>query len=139
MSSGLQVIREHIKSLGINEEQFILVNPSGLTRENRMTAKSFWAVLSYHQNQFATFPEFLSSLPIGGVDGTLKRRFKDDGLIRKVRAKTGLLNGVISLSGYAEDKNNGMVPFVFMYNGPADAGLVRDVMDQIIKKAYSFK
>ncbi len=139
ISSGIQVIREHLKGLGINEEHLSLVNPSGLTRENRMTAKSLWAVLSYHQNHFSTFPEYLSSLPIGGVDGTLKRRFKDDGLTRKVRAKTGLLNGVTSLSGFAEDKTNGMVPFVFMYNGPADAGLARDVIDQIIKKAYSFK
>lgn len=139
ISSGIQVIREHLKSLGILNEQLDLVNPSGLTRENRITAKSLWTVLSYHQNHFSTFPEYLSSLPIGGVDGTLKRRFKEDGLTRKVRAKTGLLNGVTSLSGYVEDKNNGMIPFVFMYNGPADAGRVREIIDQIIKKAYSFK
>lgn len=138
ISSGIQVIRDHLKSLGINDEQLNLVNPSGLTRENRMTAKSLWMVLSYHQNHFSTFPEYLSSLPIGGVDGTLKRRFKDGGMSRKVRAKTGLLNGVTSLSGYAES-SDGMVPFVFMYNGSADAGLARDVIDQIIKKAYSFK
>jgi D-alanyl-D-alanine carboxypeptidase/D-alanyl-D-alanine-endopeptidase (penicillin-binding protein 4) len=139
MSSGIQVIREHLKGLGITDQQLDLINPSGLTRENRITAKSLWTVLSYHQNHFSTFPEYLSSLPIGGVDGTLKRRFKDDGLSRRVRAKTGLLNGVISLSGYVENQDKGMIPFVFMYNGPADAGLARDVIDQIIKKAYSFK
>ena len=82
-------------------------------------------------------PEFIMSLPIAGVDGTLKKRMKDPLTFRQVRAKTGLLNGVVSLAGYATDSNGMPIPFVFIYNGPGDGARVRSIMDQIFEKYYS--
>src|SRR4029077_20314553 len=46
-------------------------------------------------------PEFLTSLAIGGIDGTIRHRFTSPDAIGKVRAKTGTLSGVSALSGYA--------------------------------------
>lgn len=135
MSGGMTAILEHLKSLKLSSDEFKIVNPSGLTRENRMSAHALWQLLDHHKHQFSTQPEMLSSLPIGGVDGTLKRRFKDSTMLRRVRAKTGLLNGVVSLAGYIDGKNDPSA-FVFIYNGPGDAGRVRDVVDEILKKYY---
>jgi len=132
IEGGVSAILEHLKSIGLPSSEFKIVNPSGLTRENRMSAHALWKLLDHHKHNFSTQPELLSSLPIGGVDGTLKRRFKDNKMMRKVRAKTGLLNGVTSLAGYV-DKNEESSAFVFIYNGPGDAGRVREVMDEILR------
>lgn len=132
IEAGIGVILEHVKSLGLPSDEIKLINPSGLTRKNRMSSHALWKLLDYQKHNFSTQPELLSSLPIGGVDGTLKRRFKNDNLIRKVRAKTGLLNGVTSLAGYADGKSE-PTAFVFIYNGPGDAGRVRETMDEILQ------
>lgn len=132
IEGGIAVVLEHLKSIGLLASEFKIVNPSGLTRENRITTHALWKILDYHKHNFATQPELLNSLPIGGVDGTLKRRFKNDSMMRKVRAKTGLLNGVTSLAGFVDGAKE-PAAFVFIYNGPGDAGRVREVMDEILK------
>lgn len=139
LAGGVQLIREHFdKTIG-HKNGSVLVNPSGLTRENRISPYDLWAVLEHHRQDFSSMPEFFASLPIAGVDGTLKKRFKDENLERKVRAKTGLLNGVASLAGYLQLKNGTVVPFVFIYNGPGDLTSVRATVDQILEKTYSHK
>jgi len=135
MSEGIEVVRQHLKSLGLSNDEFKIINPSGLTRENRISTFALWKILDYHKHNFSTQPEMLSSLPIGGVDGTLKKRFKDKQMLRKVRAKTGLLNGVTSLAGYIDHQQSSSA-FVFIYNGPGDASLAREVMDEILEKHY---
>jgi len=65
---------------------------------------------------FELWPEFLSSLPIAGVDGTLQRRFRKEDLLRKVRAKTGYVSGVTTLSGYAVNEANETFAFAILLN-----------------------
>ncbi len=139
LDGGIQLIREHLKNVVGKENGIQLVNPSGLTRENRMSAQDLWSILHHHILDFTSMPEFFSSLPIAGVDGTLKKRFRNSDLERRVRAKTGLLNGVASLAGYLQDDEGGLIGFAIMYNGPGDLGRVRDTMDSILEKAYSVK
>ncbi|MFN8847239.1 MAG: D-alanyl-D-alanine carboxypeptidase/D-alanyl-D-alanine-endopeptidase [Bdellovibrionales bacterium] len=136
---GIQLIKEHLKRVVGKENGIQLVNPSGLTRENRMSAQALWSVLHHHIMDFTSMPEFFSSLPIAGVDGTLKRRFKNSDLERHLRAKTGLLNGVASLAGYLQDEKGELTSFAIMYNGPGDLARVRETMDEILEKAYSVK
>lgn len=135
---GVEKIQKHLKELGFDlKKDFVIVNPSGLTRDNKMTAQAMWKLLLLREKDFSTMPEFMMSLPIAGVDGTLKKRMKDPLTYRQVRAKTGMLNGVVSLAGYATDQNGMPVPFAFMYNGPGNSGRVRSVMDQIFERYYS--
>lgn len=117
MAWGLQIVREQLEKLGLkNSKDFILENPSGLTRVNRITPNAMALVLDQLKHSFPIFPEYLSSLPIGGVDGTLKNRFKS--VKGWVRAKTGLLNGVCGLAGYASNPSGQEYDFVMIYNGP---------------------
>ena len=86
---------------------------SGLSRDNKVAPGDFAKfMLKLKDKEY--FPELLSSFPISCMDGTLKDRLcKIPG---KVRAKTGLLAGVSTLSGYYKDKGDEYV-FAFMYNG----------------------
>lgn len=133
IASGMAVINDDLQALGIGKDQMLLTNPSGLTRDNRITAQAMWKLLKSVETDFQSYPEFVSSLPISGIDGTLKKRMKDDGGERQVRAKTGLLTGVVALAGYGAGKKTGKtLPFVFIYNGNADGALVRSVVDRFV-------
>lgn len=138
LKAGVDRIQKHLKDLGFDlQKDFVILNPSGLTRDNKMTTQAMYKLLLAREKDFATMPEFMMSLPIAGVDGTLKRRMKNELTFRQVRAKTGLLNGVTSLAGYATDAAGMPLPFAFIYNGPGDSAKVRSLMDQIFEKYYS--
>lgn len=131
LSEGLKVIRSLMRTIGLDESSFELENPSGLTRKNKFTPRAMWRVLDYVKKDFRIYPEFLRSLPIAGIDGTLKKRMKGSVAERYVRAKTGLLTGVVSLAGFAGRSDGTVIPFVMMYNGNADAEQVRHFFDKI--------
>lgn len=132
MKDGIEEIKKYLDSLGFKRTDYVLENVSGLTRDNRFTAKQLALVLNTIKNDFLIFPEFLSGLPIAGVDGTLKNRMKK-GDQEMVRAKTGYLDGVVGLAGYIGRKNDSPLVFVFMYNGDYDHGLAaRPLFDELI-------
>jgi D-alanyl-D-alanine carboxypeptidase/D-alanyl-D-alanine-endopeptidase (penicillin-binding protein 4) len=89
-------------------------------------------VLEALRRDFTIFPEFLNSLPISGVDGTLKKRMKDEHISRWIRAKTGLLTGVHALAGYMGLNNGDVISFVLMYNGERDGSAVRNSFDHLL-------
>ncbi len=116
MEDGIAILRESLISLGLPQESFTLVNPSGLSRKNLIWPSSLNDLLIQLHNRFHIAPELLSSFPIAGVDGTLKSRLS--GLAQgSVRAKTGLLSGVLGLAGFAGQTDGSLYSFVFLYNG----------------------
>ncbi len=131
IEKGMKYLKDYLRVSGVAETDFEIENPSGLTRKNRITAESMWKVLNKMRSQFRYQPEFVTSLPIAGVDGTLRKRMKGSAAERWVRAKTGLLDGVVSLAGYAGRVDGTVIPFVFMYNGGADGGQIRDLFDEL--------
>lgn len=132
LADGMKVIIEHLHSLQIDETQFNLQSPSGLTHENKVSAMAFWKILQHLRNDFQVQPEFLTTLPIAGVDGTLKKRMKNTAGERWIRAKTGYVNNVVSLAGYAGRKDGKVITFVLMYNGSTDETKVRSFFDQLL-------
>ena len=128
---GVKSFENLFEELEVESADHHIINPSGLTRENKITARALLKVVSYLKNEFQVMPELMTSLPIAAVDGTLKKRFKNTHGERRIRAKTGYLNGVVALAGYVGTANGRVLPFVFMYNGGGDEGKVRSVMDQL--------
>ena len=62
-------------------------------------------------------PEYVAQLSVGGVDGTLRKRFRQELTPRRVRAKTGTLDDVIALSGYVlRDGGHGPIAFSILFN-----------------------
>ena len=131
LAKGMKALNDYMAGLQVPKDQYELLNPSGLTRDNKMSAYSLWKVLNDVKFQFQFQPEFATSLPIAGIDGTLKNRMKNTPAERWVRAKTGYLTGVLSLAGYAGRRDGTVLPFVYIYNGSADESKVRNLFDQL--------
>lgn len=132
LANGVQRIQRWLVKMGWKENQFVFLNPSGFSNENKIRPRDLGELLARVQKDFSISPEFTVSLPISGIDGTMKKRLKD--MKGEVRAKTGYLNGTIGLAGYVE-KGGQIYTFAFMYNGPEkhDAQ-VRDVFDQMLRR-----
>ena len=132
MKDGIEQIEEFIEDrLKIQKDSYALVNVSGLTRKNYFTPKHFALALNWARKQFKIFPEFLHSLPISGVDGTLHKRLMEDDVQGRIRAKTGSMTGIVSLAGYIGRPDKESLTFAFIYNGHGKEGKVRDLFDRI--------
>ncbi len=97
--SGVSEMRRRLVAHGVAAESFALVDGSGLSYRDRVAPRALVTALRVGLDSFRWGPEFMSSLPIAARDGTLEERA--EGARDWVRAKTGLLNGVTGLSGYA--------------------------------------
>lgn len=131
MSAGLDIINEYMASLGLEPSEYLLVNPAGLTYTNRLSANALVQVLRDAMQDFRIAPEFIASLPIAGLDGTLERRMRDTPAQGWVRAKTGYVDGAVSLAGFAQSANGDPIVYAFLYNGPASAQKVRALYDEL--------
>jgi D-alanyl-D-alanine carboxypeptidase len=91
----------------IDTKNLVVKDASGLSKQNRMTAKQVAQLLFliYHDPKFAPLVE---GLPVGGVSGTLQNRFLETApeAVGLVRAKTGTLNGTTNLAGFVESGEN---------------------------------
>ncbi len=112
--SGTHVIENHLRMIGLNGN-FSMADGSGLSRLNRVSPEDITHALAKVYKDPDISEEFISSLPIAGVDGTLKKRFRS--LKGKVYAKTGYLEGARSLSGYVFGKNGQVYVFSIISNG----------------------
>ncbi len=83
----------------------IIDNGSGLSRKSRITAANLSTIL--HAGWISNYrPEFLSSLPLAALDGTMRKRLRGSAVHGRARIKTGLINGVRSMAGYVNADNN---------------------------------
>ena len=96
-SKGREALLESLAAVGGTEPGETLADGSGLSPHNRLTARTLVRLLRSTARRFDYGPEFIASLPLGGLDGTLEDRLEGEELT--VRAKTGHLNGVSSLCG----------------------------------------
>lgn len=98
---GVRAIDEYLVGLGFPADSFTIDDGSGLSRKNSLSARLLVAVVRdlYGQPELRT--DFLCSLAVSGVDGTLARRLWGEETLGRVMAKTGTLSGVSSLSGVA--------------------------------------
>lgn len=115
-AKGINVVAGFLKKLGINEDEYIMADGSGLSRDNRFPSIAFVKLLTYMHKEHTISPEFEASLGTGGVDGTIEKRFKSPKLRRRVRAKTGHLDGVNTLSGYLYTKKGKKLAFSILIN-----------------------
>lgn len=97
---GLNVLAETLRSVGAATIPYQLDNASGLSRKNRLAALQLTAILQHALHE-PYGEDFIRTLSIAGVDGTLRRRFKKSALQGKIWAKTGSLYQVSALAGYA--------------------------------------
>jgi len=129
VEAGLMAVRQFAAACGIDSTALVLVDGSGLSRLNALSADAvtrFLSCLAAHEQ----FWDFYQSLAIAGVDGTLESRFLGAEAQGVLRGKSGSMNGVSCLSGYAVDRRGDQIVFSILLNGyRADGGSLTDLVD----------
>jgi D-alanyl-D-alanine carboxypeptidase/D-alanyl-D-alanine-endopeptidase (penicillin-binding protein 4) len=130
---ALARMRSHLATLGVPEEGLRIGNGSGLYDTNRVTAAQLTALLGAAHTDFRISSDFVASLAIMGVDGTTRSRLRDNSRRGLVRAKTGTLDGVYCLSGFAGAQGRAPLAFAILFNGvaKADAGMARAAQNRV--------
>lgn len=137
--SGSEAVIDFMSSIGITRDNYEILEGSGLTRYNYVNAYIFVHLLKYMYNQINIFNVFYNSLPVAGVDGTLKDRMKNTEAEKNVHAKTGTLSNVSTLAGYAVSRDNELIIFYIAMNGfSGNAKIYRDKQDEICNAICSF-
>ncbi|MDL4842267.1 D-alanyl-D-alanine carboxypeptidase/D-alanyl-D-alanine endopeptidase [Aquibacillus rhizosphaerae] len=121
---GLEVVEKEAAKLGVNTDSLVIRDGSGISHVNLVPANEISKLL-YSVQQEVWFESYLESLPIAGeenrnVGGTLRHRLKDTATQGNVRAKTGTISTVSSLSGYVKTKSNESLIFSILINNLLD-------------------
>jgi D-alanyl-D-alanine carboxypeptidase/D-alanyl-D-alanine-endopeptidase (penicillin-binding protein 4) len=136
--NGAKASKELFATMGINPDNMIMVDGSGLSRLNLVSPRQIVNLLTflYSSDQFNPF---YNSLPIGGVDGTLANRMKRSSAENNVRAKTGFNENVSSLSGYLKTIGGETLAFSIMINNfLASPNLVEYLEDNVCNRLVNF-
>ena len=130
-SSGKEAAGAFLGKLGVNPSQYTIDDGSGLSRKNQVSAKCLTAVLTYmHQHAGAAI--FRDSLATPAA-GTLRnnRRFQEPQYQGRIFAKSGYINQVWALSGYARRSDGIWLAFSILANGGAPSPM--KTIDQMVK------
>lgn len=128
---GLEIIRKFLDETGTNIKSLFLDDGSGLSRRNRLSARSLVKTLNHMYQRFEYRPEYIASLATYGVNGTLKKR--NGAPVRFVRAKTGRINGVLALSGYIGKGKEILAFSMLMNNIRKNHHVVEETQDAICR------
>ncbi len=110
-------INDWLNRRGLSFPELVIDNGSGLSRSERISAGSLnRLLLDAWKNP--VMPEFIASMPLVGIDGTMKKRLKDSPATGRAHIKTGSLNGVRSAAGYALDSRGRRYTVSFLINDP---------------------
>lgn len=119
---------------GIDLSSAVLTDGSGLSRHDLLTPAQTVGLLRFLHDRFPLSYEYIAALPVSGRDGTLQKRFKKQQDL--VRAKTGTMTGVVSLSGFLYTANNHTLAFAIFINNrpgtsPSISGRYRSLIDSL--------
>jgi D-alanyl-D-alanine carboxypeptidase/D-alanyl-D-alanine-endopeptidase (penicillin-binding protein 4) len=118
---GARAVKSWLAGKGIAAPELVIENGSGLSRQERISAATMGQVLA-SAFRAPTMPEFMSSLPLAGYDGTMRRRVKNRSVAGNAHIKTGSLDEVRAIAGYvlaASGKRYAVVCLVNHRNAPA--------------------
>jgi serine-type D-Ala-D-Ala carboxypeptidase/endopeptidase (penicillin-binding protein 4) len=118
---------------GIDFKKAIFTDGSGLSRYSLVTPEQTISLLKFLYQRFPLSYEYISALPVSGRDGTLQKRFRIPTQQGFVRAKTGTMTGINSLSGYLYTSNGHTLAFAMYINRlpGKSAGPGRPVLDAL--------
>ena len=127
-----------LTNFGIDPDKMEVADGSGLSKQNRVTAKAIADLLMKIRND----PKYVSvyeGLPIGGVSGTLQKRFLTTApqAVGLVRGKTGTLSGTVSLAGYVDSEDRQYIFVAIADKIPrrySASERARDTLDRILGK-----
>ena len=122
------------QSLGGKKSNLLIDNGSGLSRQERLTAREL-AYMLRHASNSPYAAEFQASLPLVGVDGTMRERLSKHPIASKARIKTGTLKNVRALAGYSKDRDGNNWVVVIIVNH--DKNINNAILDDLLVTLYS--
>lgn len=129
--NGAGIVRERLAAWGIETAPLRLRDGSGLSRHNLLNARAIVAVLRHAARDAELAAPIVDSLPVAGIDGTLRKRMQGTAAEGAIRAKTGSLLGVSALSGYVDGKQERILTFSFLVNNyTCSTSAVRGIQDR---------
>src|SRR3569623_2724094 len=131
---GAQVIKSWLAAKGIEAPDLAIEIGSGVPRNERVSAVTMGRVLNAAV-QSPTMPEFISSLPVVGMDGTMRRRLVAQGIARSAHIKTGSLNEVRAIAGYVLGAKGIRYVVSCIVNHP-NAAAAQQAMDLLLEWIY---
>jgi D-alanyl-D-alanine carboxypeptidase/D-alanyl-D-alanine-endopeptidase (penicillin-binding protein 4) len=128
-ATGLELIEQYMLGLGVSRDQFYINDGSGLSRENRLSANAITKVLLdvYKSRNRKLYKD---SLAVGGLDGTIRRYFKEEKYKGKIFGKTGYIDKVKALSGIC---SGGGGEYIFSILANNTNGKTRGAINDIAK------
>ena len=129
-----RVIRQLLAVKGVDAPELVLENGSGLSRVERISAASLVALLNAAW-QSAVMPEFMASLPIVSVDGTMRRRLRGDPVAGRAHIKSGLLSDSAAVAGYVLDRSGRRLAVAAIINHP-NAPNAQSALEALLRWAY---
>jgi len=129
-AAGTRAAETLLRARGIMGSSDDVIDGSGLSHSNRLSASTLVGVLAAAQSERAWGDALIRSMPRGG-QGTLIRRLKGPAVRNRVQAKTGYINGVASLSGVVTSKAGVPYAFAFLMNTP-NIGGAQKTMDRAV-------
>lgn len=136
---GIDSIKTFLIERGMDVSKLSMVNGSGLSRDTRIDAQLMMDVLmdAYKSPHAA---EFISSLPLNGIDGTMRSRLRGDVSEGMAHLKTGRLDDVVALSGVVQADSGKRYAMVFMINHKdVHRGVGVDIGDALVNWLHSYK
>ncbi|SEN59403.1 D-alanyl-D-alanine carboxypeptidase/D-alanyl-D-alanine endopeptidase [Lihuaxuella thermophila] len=134
--AGISVVTDYSRSLGVDLNADLL-DGSGLTRRNQLASAHLVGLLTALTEE-PYFSAIYDSLPIAGVDGTLRSRMKNTAAAGNLRGKTGSLTDVSALSGYVSTQDGERLAYSMLMNGYT-SGSMRELQDKIGVLLAEFK
>jgi PBP4 family serine-type D-alanyl-D-alanine carboxypeptidase len=133
-----KIFKTTLTSFGIDPGKMQISDGSGLSKQNRVTAKAIAELLMQIRNN-PVYGSIYAGLPVGGVSGTLQKRFLETAphAVGLVRGKTGTLSGTVSLAGYVDSEDRQYVFVVIADKIPrrySASERARDTVDRILGK-----
>ncbi|MDP2127943.1 MAG: D-alanyl-D-alanine carboxypeptidase/D-alanyl-D-alanine-endopeptidase [Pseudohongiella sp.] len=137
VENGIIAVRDYLDTLGIDHSDMVMVNGSGLSRDVRLTSSLLGAALE-RGYQIPVMPEYLASMPLAGLDGTMRTRLAHQGPAGSMHVKTGSLDNVAGIAGYVHARSGKhYVVIAILNHTSADAGPGQELGDALLNWAWT--
>ena len=134
-AKAARAVQEWLRRAGLEMPELVLENGSGLSRSERISTRNLARLLQRGWDS-PLLPEYLASLPIAGVDGTLRRRLTASPAAGQAHLKSGYIDGVRAVAGYLRDRQGRWLIVVCIVNH-THAIAAQPFLDAVVDWAWS--
>jgi D-alanyl-D-alanine carboxypeptidase/D-alanyl-D-alanine-endopeptidase (penicillin-binding protein 4) len=134
---GISAVKKFLTGIGVAPDSVVQHDGSGLSRHNLITPSAVVQLYNY-MGKSRHAQAWRDSLTVGGVDGTLRNRFKGTRAQGNVRGKTGTIDQVSALSGYVRTAAGEELAFSMVVNGVPEPGTRTSLIDEMALALANF-